>query len=124
MEDWSGLGLGSMLMPEEIADASSGLQSSVVAKIGCVGFTFYTGVFKVTKYIHQQLHYESWQCIWREFVLCCLREHLFFLGDIFSENLWLTEAFAFVAGPVIMCKTCCTSFLHWHIQSFCMLAMM
>jgi hypothetical protein len=85
-------------MPEEngVADASSGLQSSVVAKLGCVGFTFYTGVFKVTKYIHEQLHYKSWQCIWREVVLYCLRKHLFDLGEIFSDNLWLTEAFAFV----------------------------
>lgn len=103
MEDWLGLGL----MPEEIADAS-GLQSSVVAKIGCVGFTFYTGVFKGTNYIHKKLHYESWQCIWREFVLCCLREHLFCLGHIFSENLWLTKAFAFVdIGFKDLCLAAC-----------------
>ncbi len=106
MEDLSWL--ASILPENDAADASSkGLESSVVAKLGCVG-TFYMGVFKVTKYIHEQLHYESWQCIWREVVLYCLRKHLFFLGEIFSENLWLTEAFSFVdIGFKDLCLAAC-----------------
>ncbi len=94
MKDWSRL--ASILQAKnDEADASDGLESSVVAKLGCVG-TVYMGMFKVTQYIHQQLHYKILQCIWREFVLYCLRKHLFDLGEIFSDNLWLTEAFSFL----------------------------
>ena len=107
MEAWSSLA-SILQVNDEADDASTGLQSSVVAKLGCVGFTFYMGVFKVIKYIHEQLHYESWQCIWREVVLYCLRKHLFDLGEIFSDNLWLTEAFAFVdIGFKNLCLAAC-----------------
>jgi hypothetical protein len=98
MVDWSWLFAETWtIVPIAEADPSPwGLESSVLARLGCLG-TFYMGVVKVTKYIHEQLHeYKSVQCVWREVVLCCSRKHLMHLGQIFSENLWLTQTFLFV----------------------------
>jgi hypothetical protein len=68
------------------------MDASFWGKLLLVG-TSYKCVFNFAKFIHEQLtEYPNVRYIWREFVLCCSRKHIFCLGEVFSKNMWLHMA--------------------------------
>jgi hypothetical protein len=47
-------------------------------------------MYKACKFLDTELtDYRSLRFIWREFLIFCVRTHVFWLGERFSRNLWL-----------------------------------